>query len=98
MPKPDPMLATPPADPAPAIADALEKNKQVAEEIKDAADDLLVVHTVLESELPEGTRQAEIDQAVEQTGEIEKRLAKSAEVLDQVNEALERASEAGKAS
>jgi len=98
----NPVSPTPAAaadGPAPAIADALEKNKQVAEEIKEAADDLLVVHTVLEKELPKKeTGQAEVDQAVAHTSEIEKRLTKSAEVLDEVNEALERSVEAGKSA
>jgi len=73
------------------LAEALEKNKQVAQDIKEAADDLLVVHEVLEKGLSDQAAPADVEQAVAHTGEIEKKLAESAEALDAVNESLERA-------
>jgi hypothetical protein len=85
--------ATPagPESHGPDLADALEKNKQVAEDIKEAADDLLVVHEVLEKGLSDKAAPADVEQAVNHAGEIEKKLAESAEMLDRVNESLERA-------
>jgi len=80
----------------PDLADALEKNRQVAEDIKEAADDLLVVHEVLEKGLSDKAAPADVEQAVDHTGDIEKKLAESAEALDEVNESLERAAGAGK--
>lgn len=72
------------------LSEALKENKQVAEDIKSAADDLAVVHAVLEKELPEEAMNDDAVQAVEQTQEIEKRLSKSAKKLDAVNRRLHR--------
>jgi hypothetical protein len=85
-------MATEPDETAPtasAIAGAIDKNKKAAEAVKEAADDLLIVHAVLNEEIAEEARTAPVDQAVEQTGEIEKRLSKSADLLDEVNASLE---------
>jgi hypothetical protein len=41
----------PGADPASPIADALDQNKQATEEVKRAADDLAVVHAVLDTKI-----------------------------------------------
>jgi len=90
-------MSQPKRDPAqPDLADALEKNKQVAEDIKEAADDLLIVHEVLEKGLSDPGTPGDVEQAVAHTGEIEKKLAESAETLDEVNQSLERAAGAGK--
>ncbi|MGR4869005.1 hypothetical protein ACIPRI_09090 [Variovorax sp. LARHSF232] len=80
----------------PAIDEALEKNKQVAEDIKEAADDLLVVHEVLEKGLSDKAPPQDVEQAVAHTGDIEKKLSESAETLDEINQALERAATQGK--
>jgi hypothetical protein len=75
--------------PAP-LSDAIQKNKQATEEVKDAADDLFVVHTVLDKELPKDPKSKEAKEAVSQTKKIEKRLSSAAKKLDGVNEALQR--------
>ncbi|MET3497581.1 hypothetical protein [Variovorax boronicumulans] len=72
-----------------AEENAVEQSKQVAEEIKEAADDLVVVHAVLDKELTDKHRSSEVDQAVAHTEKIEKRLSKSAKALDEVNRKLE---------
>jgi len=77
------------------IEEALDKNKNATEEVKKVADDLLVVHTVLKEELSQDTRAEVVDRAVEQAGELEKRLTKSAELLDSVNESLEQVAQGG---
>ena len=83
---------------ASTIEEALDKNKNATEEVKKVADDLLVVHTVLKEELAQDTRAEVVDRAVEQAGELEKRLNKSAEVLDAVNESLEQVAQGGDGS
>ena len=60
--------------PDPVIAEALEKNKDATDEVKKVADDLLVVHAVLKDELSQDTVTDEGGRAVEQAGELEKRL------------------------
>ncbi|MEJ8816150.1 hypothetical protein WKW77_34225 [Variovorax ureilyticus] len=77
----------------PPVKKALEKNKQVAEEVKEAADELGVVHAVLDTKVPEDARHEDVGEAIARTKEVAKRLDKSAEVLDEVNEALEREAE-----
>jgi hypothetical protein len=72
------------------IADALDKNKQATEDVKKAADDLAVVHAVLDTKLAKGASDGEVARAVAETDKVEKRLTQSAEKLDQVNETLER--------
>ncbi|WP_367850260.1 hypothetical protein [Rhodoferax sp. WC2427] len=72
-----------------AIADALEKHKQVAEEIKEVAEELGVVHAVLDTQIPGAPHHADVDQAVARTDVLEKRLNESAKVLEDATEALE---------
>ena len=77
--------------------DVVQTNKQVAQEVKKAADDLVVVHAVLDKELAEEVRSDDVDQAVAQTAKIEKRLSKSAKALEEVNRKLEGKVSAGQA-
>jgi|ERR1700716_3735368 hypothetical protein len=74
------------------IVDALDKNKQATADVKKAADDLAVVHAVLDTRLSKGTSDGDgdVERAVAETDKVEKRLTKSAEKLDEVNETLER--------
>jgi len=73
------------------IADALDKNKQVAEEVKDVADELAVVHAVLDKTLPQDADTGDVAEAVARTDHLEKRLTASGAVLDEVNDSLKRA-------
>jgi len=66
----------------------LTKNEEVAADVQDASDHLSVVTTVLEQELPDHVQVGEVAQALEQAGELEKQLARSAQALAEVNEAL----------
>ena len=72
------------------LADALDKNKEATEDVKRAADDLAVVHAVLDTKLADGAPDGDVAKAVAETDKVEKRLTKSAKKLDQVNETLER--------
>jgi len=87
--------ATQPDGPASAstIMEALGKNQDAAEEVKKVADDLLVAHAVLKEEIAQNTQPALVNRAVEQAGELEKRLTKTAELLDEVNESLEQSTQ-----
>jgi hypothetical protein len=49
-----------------------------------------VVHAVLDTKLAKGVSDGDVARAVAETNKVEKRLTKSAEKLDQVNETLER--------
>ncbi|MDP9600822.1 hypothetical protein SAMN05518845_101418 [Variovorax sp. YR750] len=66
----------------------LEKSEQVAADVQRASDNLAVVNTVLEQELPEEVQVGEVAQAIEHTSQLEEKLAKSAEKLAEVNAAL----------
>jgi hypothetical protein len=59
----------------------LEKSEQVAADVQRASDNLAVVNTVLEQELPEEVQVGEVAQAIEHTNQLEEKLA-------EVNEAL----------
>ncbi|MEO5795434.1 MAG: hypothetical protein ABIP34_11075 [Rhodoferax sp.] len=82
---------TPAAEPsaADAIADALEKHKQVADDIKDVAEELSVVHAVLDTQIPGDVGHEDVGEAVARTDALEKRLNESAKVLEEATEALE---------
>ncbi len=66
---------------------ALEKNSVVADEVQRAAQDLSIVSTVLEQELPDAIQVGEVAQAIAHTSELEEKLAQSAETLAEVNAA-----------
>jgi hypothetical protein len=68
---------------------ALRKNKQATKEVQDAADDLAVVHAVLDNEVPKEALPQDVDRAIERAGELEKTLSDSARRLEEVNRALE---------
>ena len=66
----------------------LEKTGKVAADVRRASHNLLVVNTVLAQELPEGVQVGDVAQAIAHTSELEKKLAKSAEMLAQANATL----------
>ncbi|QOF81650.1 hypothetical protein [Variovorax sp. 38R] len=66
----------------------LKKSEQVAAEVQRASDNLAVVSTVLEQELPDEVQVGEVAQAIEHTSQLEEKLAQSAEKLAEVNAAL----------
>jgi len=72
----------------PPLEDALAKGQSVAADVQSASDDLAVVNTVLEQELPDDVQVGEVAQAIEHTGHLEKKLAESAKQLSEANAAL----------
>ena len=72
------------------LAHALEKNQQATEEVQKAAEDLAVVHAVLDTKAAAGTVDDDARRAVAETARVEKRLTESAEKLEEVNETLQK--------
>ena len=72
------------------LDEALTKNKEATEEVARAADDLAVVHAVLDTKIANGSSDDDVERAVAETKNVEERLSESAKKLEQVNEALER--------
>lgn len=72
-----------------SIAEALSKSKHVKHQVQRAADDLAVVHAVLDKELPDSERSEEVDQAVKHTDQVEKKLQESVRVLEGAAKSLE---------
>ncbi|QRF60462.1 hypothetical protein [Variovorax sp. UC122_21] len=66
----------------------LEKTEQVAADVQKASDNLAVVNTVLEQELPEEVQVGDVALAIAHTSQLEEKLAQSAEQLAEVNAAL----------
>jgi hypothetical protein len=71
-----------------SLEQTLEKTEAVAADVQRASDNLAVVNTVLEQGLPEEVQVGDVAQAIEQTSQLEEKLAKSAETLAEVNAAL----------
>ncbi|VTU20856.1 hypothetical protein H6CHR_01471 [Variovorax sp. PBL-H6] len=75
---------------APAIDQALEKNKQATETVKQVAEELAIIHEVLDAGISGRGRSDDVEQAVEKTSDAEKRLNGSVEQLEEVNDSLGR--------
>ena len=76
---------------------AIDRAKEVAAEIQEAADNLAVVNTVLQDQIPDAIQVGEVAQALDQSGEVEKAISRSAETLDTVNAELDKAAAARRA-
>ena len=72
------------------LDEALTKNKEATQEVARAADDLAVVHAVLDTKIARGASDGDVKRAVAESKRVEERLSESAEKLEQVNETLER--------
>ena len=75
------------------IEEALKQNTQVADDLKETAEELGVVHAVLDKKLAKSPDK-DVGQAVARTQELEERLNESVEALEATNEML--AKQAGK--
>ena len=73
----------------PPLLDALDKSKEATETVQQAADDLAVVHTVLDTQVPAEARSEEVDQAFAHADQLQTQLDKSVEILQDVTETLE---------
>ncbi|MGJ7578805.1 hypothetical protein ACSFA3_01335 [Variovorax sp. RHLX14] len=70
------------------LARTLDTTKAVAVEVRRAAEDLAVVATVLEQELPEEVQVGDVALAIAHADELEQKLSASAAKLVEANEAL----------
>ena len=71
------------------LTKALDKSKQAAETVQEVAEDLSVVHAVLDSEVPKETLHPDVGQAIEHTDQLKDKLKSAEEQLKTVNETLE---------
>ena len=67
----------------------LAQTRAVAADVRRAAEDLAVVNTVLEQELPKDVQVGDVALAITHTSDLEKRLVESAKTLAEVREALD---------
>jgi len=71
------------------VLDALDKSKQATETIQQAADDLAVVNTVLDTHVPPEVRNEELDQALAHADQLQEQLDDSLDLLQDVTKTLE---------
>lgn len=72
------------------LARALDQNYTAKEAMEQAADELMVINTVLKQEIPDPLQTGDVAQALQKTDEIERRIQESAEELAQVHQVLAR--------
>ncbi len=77
-------------DPPPvhSLEAALTKNAEAKEAVQDVADELGVVHAVLTQEVAKIAGNGDASTAVQRTAALEKKLAETAQKMDQVNQAI----------
>ena len=78
-----------PGQPSP-IADALDQNEEAAEEVRNAADELAIVHGVLDTKLRKDRHDAEVRKAIADAEKVAKQLDETAEKLDEAQKTLQR--------
>lgn len=76
------------ADAQASLEKTIDKAKEVAAEIRQAADNLAVVNTVLEQRLPDEVQVGDVAQALDQSAEVEKQLSDSVDRLQKVHAQL----------
>lgn len=81
-----------------AIADALDAQKQATDDIKEVAEELGVVHAVLDNRIPEEVSHEDVGHAIARTDELEKRLNESVKVLEDATDTLAQEVKARQAS
>ncbi|MEJ7687600.1 MAG: hypothetical protein WKG52_11740 [Variovorax sp.] len=66
----------------------MDKTEAIAADVQRASEDLAVINTVLDQELPKDVQVGDVAQAIEHTGELEKKLADWAQQVAEVSAAL----------
>jgi hypothetical protein len=74
-----------------SLEDVLRTNQKVSSDVKDAAEELEIVHAVLDSKVPENARAGDVGAAIDRTELLEKKLKESTAQLDIANAALQQA-------
>ena len=75
----------------PQLARALEKNDAIQDTVERSAQELDLVNSVLEKEIPPAVKKGDIAMALVKTAELEDRIQASADELVHVNELLQQA-------
>ncbi len=73
------------------VASVLKTNRKVSGDIQDAALELKVVHAVLDTQVADSVRSADVNAAIERTEVLEKKLEESSQQLEDATAALESA-------
>ncbi|MCZ8256534.1 MAG: hypothetical protein O9327_12820 [Polaromonas sp.] len=73
----------------PQLARALEKNDAIQDTVERSAQELDLVNSVLEKEIPVNVKKGDIAMALVKTAELEDQIQASADELDHVNELLQ---------
>ncbi len=80
---------TPPAQGMPQLARALEKNDAIQTKVERSAQELDLVSSVLEKQIPDSVKKGDVAMALVKTAELEDRIQESADELAHVNELLQ---------
>lgn len=80
------------------LEEAQEKTGQVQRDLEVASAELGLAHGALERHLPPQERHDDVDWAIRQNAELEKKVQQAADELEEVNELLEQARGAAAAS
>ncbi len=79
----------PNANPVPTpLARALEQNETTLDDVKQSADELLVINAVLKQEIPGNMQVGDVAQALQHTDALETKISDAAHDLAVVNEVL----------
>jgi hypothetical protein len=71
-----------------AIEKALDQSLRATDQVELVAQDLALVHAVLDKVVPAEAREGDMGHAVNQTGSLEKQLTESVELLQEANKVL----------
>ena len=88
MPQSPPNPVDPTTQPQTPLDRAIDHAGSVKEAVKDSADELFMVNTVLKQEIPPPLRVGDVAQALKKTDELENRMQASAGELAEVNRLL----------
>lgn len=77
--------------PEQSLEAVLQTNQKVSADVKNAAEELEVVHAVLDSKVPEEVRTGDVGAAIDRTEVLEKKLKESSAQLDVASSALQEA-------
>lgn len=77
----------------PNIEQARSKTEEVQRELEVASAELGLTHGALERGIPPAARQGDVEWAIRQSAELERKVQQAAEDLEQVSELLDQAQE-----
>lgn len=72
----------------PSIKNALDQSHRATDQVEEVAQDLALVHAVLDKQVPPDARDGDLGHVVNQTRELEKQLSDSVELLQEANKVL----------